>query len=869
MVAISGSRWRMSARMVVVAVRLVAVAFVLATLAIECEPSQAAIQERRPIPWLSDAENDFLAQHPVIKIAPTPDFPPFEYWSPDGEMRGVVSSYLDHFEDVLDIRFERIRTRSWEENLTKLESREIDAVSLIVPWIDRDYVTVSKAYVSYPATIIVRQQTQGDVSLKDLAGKRVAVPNEYTGEAFLRRNHPEIIVVEARDPSEGVRMLATGEVDAFLGGAGVAAFVAQREGIANLRIAGETDFLYRNGMGIRSDWSIFAGIITKTLDRLTPDQRESFHTPWISTGFLNKRFYEYPRFWWGSGAVLFTLAVGTAVMIVWNRKQAAFIDQLEAEKKRTELARQEAVDANRAKSAFVATISHEIRTPMNGVIGMCELLQQTELGRQQQEYLGYAQSSAKNLVGLINDILDFSKMEAGKLELESIPFSLQELLDEVVHLLRPQCASKSLKLESQVADDVGDVYVGDPLRIRQLLINLIGNAVKFTEQGSINVILSRRRVQDGQHEIAMEVQDTGIGIANDKLDSIFNPFEQEQTDTARNYGGTGLGLAIVRILAHKMGGRVWVKSELGHGSTFGFSVLLTPATDEQFEQWKSEQQADPVSTDTVEPRRVLVAEDGKVNQEVAAGLLRRRGHQVDIVDDGQSALQALDSANYDVVLMDIEMPRLGGLEAIERIRSDEPSGQRQPVIAITGHAMTGDRERFLAAGFDGHLVKPFRPEQLYQVVESVPLASVSKPAKTTASPDRPAREKRIFGTGQRNAKGPSSESQVFNAMILDPDVALARTGGDQQLADLLLQTCIDEVPSIIERAKASVASEDYDQARACGHSLRSSFSNVGAIKAALAAEMLEFCQQQDGQCFHDAVEQIELAFQNLVERLER
>ena len=844
-------------------------ALISTTVGSTCASSQASAQESPPIPWLTDAENEFLTEHPVIKIAPTPDFPPLEYWTPEGEMQGVVSSYLEHFEDVLNIRFERIRTKSWEENLAKLESRDIDAVSLIVPWIDRDYVTVSKAYVSYPATIIVRQETQGDVSLKDLAGKRVAVPNEYTGEAFLRRNHPEIVVVEARDPSDGVRMLATGEVDAFLGGAGVAAFVAQREGIANLRIAGETDFLYRNGMGVRSDWGIFAGIITKTLDRLTPAQRESFHTPWINTGFLTKRFYEYPRFWWGSGVVLFTMALGTAVMIVWNRKQAAFIDQLETEKKRTELARQEAVDANRAKSAFVATISHEIRTPMNGVLGMCELLQQTELGRQQQEYLGYAQSSAKNLVGLINDILDFSKMEAGKLDLESIPFSLQELLDDVVHLLRPQCESKNLTLQSQVGDDVGDVYVGDPLRIRQLLINLIGNAIKFTEHGKIDVVLSRCRFVDGLQEIAMEVQDTGIGIAQDKLDAIFNPFEQEQVDTARNYGGTGLGLAIVRILADKMGGRVWVESDLGKGSTFGFSVLLESASDEQFEAWKSAQQRDQVSGDASDPRRVLVAEDGKVNQEVAAGLLRRRGHLVDVVDDGQSALQALKSKEYDVVLMDIEMPRLGGMEAIRKIRSNESAFERVPVIAITGHAMTGDRERFLNAGFDGHLVKPFRPNQLYKSVESIPRANGSEPANAAASPDLPHKEKRIFGTGQRNAKGPSSESQVFNAVILDPDVALARTGGDQQLADLLLKTCIDEVPAIIERAKASVASQDYDQARACGHSLRSSFSNVGAIKAALAAEMLEFCQQKNGQCFHDALEQIELAFQKLVERLER
>ncbi|MEI6208278.1 MAG: ATP-binding protein [Desulfuromonadales bacterium] len=378
-------------------------------------------------------------------------------------------------------------------------------------------------------------------------------------------------------------------------------------------------------------------------------------------------------------------------------------------------ARVQAESANRAKSEFLANMSHELRTPMNGVTGMAQLLELTRLDEEQKKYVDTIISSGNCLITLINDILDLSKMEAGKLIPEQIEFSLRSCMNNIITVFQHTADSKGLTFSTTVSPDIPDALTGDPLRLRQVLLNLVGNAIKFTPAGGVSVTAAAREQHGTTMILEFAVRDTGIGIAADKLDMIFDSFTQVDGATARRYAGTGLGLTISRRMAELMGGSLDVESTEGSGTVFRLLLPVMVACRMTHEEAPSPLE---LSLTSARSLRVLLAEDNPVSTRFMMALLPKMGHTVTCVENGRDVLKALEEHQFDLVLMDIQMPIMNGEDALKAIRNREDTA-RLPVIAQTAFALKDEQARFAADGFDGYISKPVEIEKMILEIERV------------------------------------------------------------------------------------------------------------------------------------------------------
>jgi len=474
-------------------------------------------------------------------------------------------------------------------------------------------------------------------------------------------------------------------------------------------------------------------------------------------------------------------------------------------------AKKKADDAANAKSKFLANMSHEVRTPLNAIIGMTELALKAEDSRTRREYLENVLEAGTSLLTVINDILDFSKIEAQKLSLESLDFSPRKAAAGAVEMQKPAAQEKDLALSLVVDDDVPERLRGDPSRLRQILVNLIGNAVKFTPSGKISVKVQTEEVNpDESATLRFTVSDTGIGIPENKRRAIFESFLQADDSITRKHGGTGLGLAISRLLVDLMHGTLTVESEEGKGSVFSFTAKFLPSIGE-------DEEPDEGPLPELPRLNILLADDNRLNRQLAATVLRENGHDVTPVENGQEVLDLLRAARFDLVLMDVQMPIMDGVSATRAIRTlgSGVLNPQIPVIALTAHALKGDRQRFLDSGMDGYVSKPIRVRELLRCIANT-----------------------YFKTGGGHEQEPLYEKTQQHAF--DRESALQLLDGRIDLLSMMDDIFLRDVPEDLAKLENAMRDGDAAGAKGYAHSIKSAARTVGAVSAGSVAEQMEY-----------------------------
>lgn len=665
---------------------------------------------------LSEPERQWLEDRSLWRIGVDPSLPPLEYINEDDQFDGVSASVLKLLAADLETEIEVVSEINRMESLRELRIQAIDLLPLANPNENEPSdILFTKPYLESPFMILVREDTSYVATVNDIRNFAVGVVQGYSLQSQLKRDYPELNVVVFETSESALRSLSGGGIGAFIGELDSSTWALKELGIRDVKIAAQTEYDFEYAIAVRSDWPELIPILNRAIDRITEQQMVQIQNQWFAVRVEHQ--VANARVWQAIIiTALFTLPV-IIVTLYWNRKLTRARNRLATSQANLAEAKKAAEQASAFKSQFLANMSHEIRTPMNAIVGMTHLLKSTPLNDQQSDYADKITRASITLLSVINDILDFSKIEAGKLDIEQEAFLLNDVVMNLTNLFALRAEEKGIELFFDVDSEIPDTLMGDSLRIEQVLVNLIQNAIKFTDTGQVLVRIALLRQESGYTKLQFSVVDTGIGIDPEQLKRLFQPFTQADASHTRLHGGTGLGLSISRQLVEMMGGELTADSMVNYGSTFTFTLALS-TTSEQLEG------SALMLSDDLKGSRVLVVEDNPTARHINSEILKSFSFQVDSVDNGLEAVKRIRSSNsegengYRLVLMDWKMRGLSGLDTAQSIRHMELALE-PAIILVTAYGREYIQDEGHNKFVDAFLIKPLNASLLFDCIMKV------------------------------------------------------------------------------------------------------------------------------------------------------
>jgi two-component system sensor histidine kinase/response regulator len=659
---------------------------------------------------LTPSEQAFIAEHPVIQLGIDPELVPFEFIDSDGQYKGIAADYVKLINEKTGLNMIVKTGGTWSQAYEEAVEKKIDVLPCAAKTSEREqYFLFSNSYYTFQQVIVVKNQNTTIKGVEDLNNIKVAVKKDSAYHSYLKE-FPKIQLSLYNNSEEALAAVANGTELAFMGNLANASYIIKSEGLTELKYI-KIDSLDKQNLSfaVRNDWPLLVSIINKGLMSITEEEKLAINNKWINVE--NKIDYApIIKIAVVIGAVIFIILFVSIFWVLRLKKEVALRIKIEEDLRRM---KQEAENANYIKSAFLARMSHEIRTPLNAIIGMTYLVEKTEITMTQKNYLEKIVQAAHDMLGIINDILDFSKIEAGKVEIEKISFDLDKVIQQVINIVSFKVEEQNIGFNFSKDPEIPDNFIGDPKRIEQILLNIINNAVKFTDQGEVSLRMRLIAFEKDIFHLEFAVKDTGIGMSDEQIKQLFKPFEQGDTTINRRFGGTGLGLSIVKNLVEIMGGEISVYSCVGEGSTFIIKLPLEVDKNKKFEDKKK------VAAIYFKDIKAILLEKNDSLLYVIDKYLASYGMHLELSTSESHVMQLLETAEennlkpYDLVIVDYDTPMVGGLEFTKAVLENNQITHKPKVMMLIPLMREDIFEKMDDFGVDMCVTKPVIPSILY------------------------------------------------------------------------------------------------------------------------------------------------------------